>query len=140
MPLWTAGWSLNNNWSGRNYGHVGVNVVKVSLSDSVDALGTYVGFVVPKGTPFISSTGGNEVDIASSGNYHCWMYGNYMPNNAQASNYAATYKTSNYPGQIWPAKWVGTLALRTQNFMVCEIRREYQATLNQIIIPFKQYG
>jgi hypothetical protein len=57
-------------------------VLKVSLSDSVNALGSYVGFAVPKGVPFMHKNGHNEVDVASSGDFHCWMYGNYMTNTA----------------------------------------------------------
>jgi hypothetical protein len=71
LPLWTAGWDDTSDIdSGKNYGNLVVNVVKVSLSSAVDALGTHVGFVLPRGTPFMKEpAAANEVDIASAGDF-----------------------------------------------------------------------
>jgi len=102
LPLWTASWADNSATdSGKNYGNAVVNVVKVSLSSAVPALGTHVGFMLPRGTPFMKeglAATPNEVDIRSAGNFQCWMYGNYEPNTAKAANYNAVPLAKYLPG------------------------------------------
>ncbi|MDP6586273.1 MAG: hypothetical protein QF535_16600, partial [Anaerolineales bacterium] len=81
LPLWTCGWSDGSATdSGKNYGNWALNVVKVSLHTSKAAPDTHVGFVLPRGTPFMAATGLNKVEISTAGAFECWMYGNYMPN------------------------------------------------------------
>ncbi len=87
LPLWTAGWVDSTDDSGKNYGNGALNVVKVSLSTSVACDDNYVGFVLPRGTPFMAATGLNKVQVTTAGAFECWMYGNYMPNAAIAGNY-----------------------------------------------------
>ena len=87
LPLWTAGWGVDTSYSGKNYGNGALNVVKVSLSTSVACPDVYVGFALPRGAPFMAATGANKIQITTAGAFECWMYGNYMPNAAIATNY-----------------------------------------------------
>ena len=82
----------------------------------------------------------NEVEIATTGAYQCWVYGNYMSNTAVAANFKEAYKTAEYVAAAWPEMWVGLKALEMQSWGVCKIRITATATNNQIIIPMTQNG
>ncbi|MDP6585784.1 MAG: hypothetical protein QF535_14100 [Anaerolineales bacterium] len=130
LPLWTCGWADNPTDSGKNYGNLALNVVKVSLSNSVAAKDTHVGFVLPRGAPFMKATGANEVEITSAGAYQCWMYGNYMPNDAVKTNYAEALKVTEWVAVVWPQGWLGVKVCETQSWMVCKIRTTATTSMN----------
>jgi hypothetical protein len=113
LPLWTAAWSADAAWSGKNYGNLVLNVVKVSLKADVVIKDTHVGFVLPRGAPFMADTGNNEVKVATSGAFQCWMYGNYMPNAAIKTNYAEALVTAEWIAVIWPQAWIGVKGAET---------------------------
>ncbi|MDP6769652.1 MAG: hypothetical protein QF704_03025 [Anaerolineales bacterium] len=102
IPLWTCGWGDSTDYSGKNYGNHALNVVKVSLHTTQAAPDTHVGFVLPRGTPFIKATGANEVDVATDGGFQCWMYGNYMPNEAVKTNYGEALISTEWIAVVWP--------------------------------------
>ncbi len=79
MPLWVANWGATTQ-SGKNYGEKALNVLKIVISDDNIISGItdiYMGFFIPRGKPFMKSTGQNEVEILANEKYQCWMYGNY---------------------------------------------------------------
>jgi hypothetical protein len=85
----------------------------------------------------MADAGANEVKVATTGAFQCWMYGNYMPNAAVATNYDETLVAALYPAKVWPAAWLGLKALETNSWMVCKIRTAVTAANNQLLIPMQ---
>lgn len=85
----------------------------------------------------MADTGNNEVKVATSGAFQCWMYGNYMPNAAIAANYEESLASALYVAVVWPAAWIGLKSLEPNTWMVCKIRTAVTAANNQLLIPMQ---
>ena len=90
LPLWT--FNMHDSTSGgENYGANALNVVKVSMKGTV--LEEYVGFFIPRGTPFMHADGKHRIQVIGGDSaYKCWIYGHYYTSaNANKHESITTY-------------------------------------------------
>ena len=76
FPMWTENWdAATDARGGKNRGEKATNVIKLTV-EIRPAVSDYIGFYVPRMKPFMKSTGGNEVEVATARkSTYCWYYG-----------------------------------------------------------------
>lgn len=61
-----------------NNGYEALNTFKIYIAADAVPADEYFGFPMPRGTPFMKSTGDNEIEVITTraAAVKCWMYGN----------------------------------------------------------------